>query len=132
MKKLLTIALAAVTASAFAAFDTTQLDKQDVLAPTAVSASATNTTTFAVSGFRGRCEVILTATPAAGRTIAADLYGRNAETEAWKLVSSVVNTQTNAVVVSVPFVGEYAPDALKLEVCPAVNTTVAAFVLGYK
>ena len=131
-KSIITLAACVACASAFAAFDTTKLAAHDVLAPTQITANATNESSFVLAGYKGNCEVILAATPADGRTIDATLYGRNSTSETWTVISTITSTSTNSVAIRLPFVGEYVKSSLKLAITPAATTTVSAVIIGNK
>lgn len=133
MKKIiLSLALCASAAVAYAAYDVTRFASVDVLAPTAITAGSTNVTEFAVRGLKGKCAVEFVATPAVGRSVEAWLYATNTVSGGWTLYSTASVTATNAVAFSMPFVGEYVTERLMLKVCPKANTTLGAFILGAK
>lgn len=134
MKKLLTLAAILCAAAAFAAFDLTSAKPELLVAPTAITASSTNTVDFTSAGRKGTGAVYLAATSSATNgTIAVTLMTTNAVAGGWSVFAAGTypTAQTNAVY-ALPVAVEYLSPVNRLLITPTgANTTASAVLLSY-
>lgn len=134
MKKTILAALAATFAAVvFGALEFSTARTIPILAPTSISAGATNATTVAdVRGLRGTAEVIVYASAASNRTeLTATLYATNRTDGGWAKYTERKATTEDAVILRLPFAGIYQPGVLKVEVGSiGAATTASALILS--
>jgi len=134
MKKIITLAAIMCAFAAFAAFDLTSAKPELLVAPTAISANATNSVDFTSAGRKGTGEIYIAATSSATNgTIAVTLMATNIVAGGWSVFAAgTYPTYPTNAVYALPVAVEYLSPVNRLLITPTgANTTASAVLLSY-